>query len=120
MIFFGKNFSSSGYVLPIPSPLYRVLRPAAIHAALVDERTSHRVCCFAAKTQGKKDKPQIMNWKPPPAGFVKANVDAAFNAEKQQGAIGVVIWDENRQVVAAKCKWYSSVPDVLTANAFVV
>jgi hypothetical protein len=61
-----------------------------------------------------------MNWKPPPAGFVKANVDAAFNAEKQQGATGVVIWDENSQVVAAKCKWYGSVPDALTVEAFAV
>jgi hypothetical protein len=48
------------------------------------------------------------------------NVDAAFNAEKQQGATGVVIRDENSQVVAAKCKWYSSVPDALTAEAFAV
>jgi hypothetical protein len=69
---------------------------------------------------GKKDKPQIMNWKPPPAGFVKANVDVAFNAEKQQGATGVVIRDENSQVIAAKCKWYNSVPDALTAEAFAV
>ena len=40
---------------------------------------------------GKKDNTQIMKWKPPPAGFVKINVDAAFKAESQQGATGVVI-----------------------------
>jgi len=32
-----------------------------------------------------------MKWKPPPAGFVKINVDAAFKVESQQGATGVVI-----------------------------
>jgi hypothetical protein len=43
---------------------------------------------------GKKDNVQIINWKPPPVGFVKINVDAAFKMESQQGATGVVIRDE--------------------------
>ena len=59
-----------------------------------------------------------MKWKPPPAGFVKINVDAAFKAESQQGATGVVIRDENGHVLVAKCKWYDSIPNILTVEAY--
>jgi hypothetical protein len=65
-----------------------------------------------------KDNTQIMKWKPSPAGFVKINVDATFKAESQQGATGVVIRDENGHVLAAKCKWYDSIPSILTAEAY--
>ena len=59
-----------------------------------------------------------MKWKPPPAGFVKINVDAAFKVESQQGATGVVIRDENGHVLVAKCKWYDSIPNILTVEAY--
>jgi hypothetical protein len=49
---------------------------------------------------------------------VKINVDAAFKAEIQQGATGVVIRDENGHVLAAKCKWYDSIPNILTDEAY--
>jgi hypothetical protein len=66
---------------------------------------------------GKKDNTQIMKWKPPPAGSVKINVDAAFKVESQQGATGVVIREENGHVLAAKRKWYDSIPNILTVEA---
>jgi len=68
--------------------------------------------------QKKKDNAQIMNWKPPPTGFVKNNVDTTSKVESQQGATGVVIRDENGEVLAAKCKWYDSTPNILTVEAY--
>jgi hypothetical protein len=50
---------------------------------------------------------------------VKVNVDAAFKAESQRGATGVVIRDENGHVLAAKCKCYVLIPNILTAEAYV-
>ena len=49
---------------------------------------------------------------------MKINVDAAFKAESQQGATGVVIRDENGHVLVAKCKWYDSIPNILTVEAY--
>jgi len=66
----------------------------------------------------KKDNAQIMNWKLPPARFVKINVDTTFKAESQQVATGVIIRDENGQVLAAKCKWYGSIPNILSVEAY--
>ncbi|CAD6247955.1 unnamed protein product [Miscanthus lutarioriparius] len=66
----------------------------------------------------KKDNAQIMNWKLPPARFVKINVDTTFKAESQQVATGVIIRDENGQVLAAKCKWYGSIPNIPSVEAY--
>ncbi|KAJ1255473.1 hypothetical protein BS78_K206600 [Paspalum vaginatum] len=63
---------------------------------------------------GKKDNPQVMKWNSPPPGVVKINVDAAFHDGRQQGAIGVIIRGGKDEVIIAKCKWYASVPNILT------
>ena len=47
-------------------------------------------------------------WHPPVPGAVKLNVDAAFKATDDQGAIGVVISDENGR--AAIWCWGSDEP----------
>jgi len=72
----------------------------------------------SSESMSEKDNAQIMNWKLPPARFVKINVDTTFKAESQQIATGVVIRDENGQVLAAKCKWYGSIPNILSVEAY--
>uniref|UniRef100_A0A452ZEU1 RNase H type-1 domain-containing protein n=1 Tax=Aegilops tauschii subsp. strangulata TaxID=200361 RepID=A0A452ZEU1_AEGTS len=48
----------------------------------------------------EKKKTRIMKWKRPTVGFVKVNVDASFNLDTQQGAKGVIIRDDQGQVIA--------------------
>ena len=43
-------------------------------------------------------------WNPPQRGYVKVNVDAATNSEKQLSGLGAVIRDENGNVIAAAIK----------------
>ncbi|WVZ67317.1 hypothetical protein U9M48_016413 [Paspalum notatum var. saurae] len=47
---------------------------------------------------GKKDGPQVQNWKTPPVDVVKINVDAAYLSKKNQGATGVVIRDDKGKI----------------------
>ncbi|XP_040994279.1 uncharacterized protein LOC121245522 [Juglans microcarpa x Juglans regia] len=42
-------------------------------------------------------------WKVPSEGFVKANWDAAINLNLRMMGIGVIIWDERGEVLAAYC-----------------
>ncbi|KAM0824149.1 hypothetical protein ACQ4PT_070401 [Festuca glaucescens] len=35
-----------------------------------------------------------IRWKPPPAGWIKANVDASWDAQMERGGVGVVIRDQ--------------------------
>lgn len=45
-----------------------------------------------------------MRWKPPPAGWFKANVDAAVKIDQQRTGLGVVIRNPEGKVVAAAMK----------------
>jgi hypothetical protein len=55
----------------------------------------------------EKEETRIMKWKRPPVDFVKVNVDASFNLDTQQGATGVIILDDQGQVIATRNKWYT-------------
>lgn len=57
------------------------------------------------------------NWCPPPKGFVKINVDAATNVEKQAAGLGVVVRDCNGSFVAAAVKKVQFFGDVQQAEA---
>ena len=48
----------------------------------------------------EKEEARIIKWKRRPVGFVKANVDASFNLDTRQGATGVIIRDDQGQVIA--------------------
>ena len=43
-------------------------------------------------------------WKPPPAGWFKANVDAAVKIDQQRTGLGIVIRNSKGNVVAAAMK----------------
>lgn len=53
------------------------------------------------------------NWCPPPRGFVKINVNAANNAERQVAGLGVVMRDCEGNFVAATVKKVQFFGDVL-------
>lgn len=55
-------------------------------------------------------------WTPTPRNFVKPNVDAAFDSDTPQGAVGAVVRDGSGKFIAAadsRIKWCS---DVLTTK----
>lgn len=56
-------------------------------------------------------------WKMHEQGWVKVNVDAAFDAGNCTGRAEVVIRDNDDLVLAATARWLDSVTDVLTAEA---
>ncbi|GJN26235.1 hypothetical protein PR202_gb14153 [Eleusine coracana subsp. coracana] len=56
-------------------------------------------------------------WKPPDHGWIKVNTDGAFNPATSSGAFGVLIRDEEGQLIAAESRWLEHLPDALTAEA---
>jgi hypothetical protein len=68
---------------------------------------------YTLKMQMKK-----VRWCPPPEGVIEVNFDAAFKTETYQSASGVVLRNEQGQLVAVKCKQHESIPDALTAEAY--
>lgn len=40
-----------------------------------------------------------IHWEPPPTGWIKANVDAVWDAQTERGGVGVVIRDQTRSVL---------------------
>ncbi|XP_057760560.1 uncharacterized protein LOC130980936 [Arachis stenosperma] len=47
----------------------------------------------------KENRINLVRWRPPPTGWLKANVDAAFRKEKGSGAISVVVRDNRGRIV---------------------
>ncbi|MBA0787805.1 hypothetical protein Gotri_027532 [Gossypium trilobum] len=45
-----------------------------------------------------------VRWSLPPAGVVKINVDAGFRLNQKKATAGVVIRDENGEILRACCK----------------
>lgn len=58
-----------------------------------------------------------VKWQCPDEGWIKVNVDAAFDANTCTGRAGVVIRNHLGQVQAAAARWLDVVPDALTAEA---
>jgi hypothetical protein len=58
-----------------------------------------------------------VKWQKPEVGWCKVNTDAAFDLASGSGSAGVVIRDEQGQVIAGAARWFDYVPDVLTTEA---
>lgn len=56
-------------------------------------------------------------WQTPEEGWVKVNIDAAFDATTGSGSGGVVIHDHKGSVLAGAARWFDHVSDALTAEA---
>ncbi|KAL6191896.1 hypothetical protein ACLB2K_038285 [Fragaria x ananassa] len=58
-------------------------------------------------------------WTTPPVGWLKANIDGAFQAEMKQGGIGVLLRDSDEHVVGGICMKVDTVasPDTVEALA---
>ncbi|PRQ38614.1 putative ribonuclease H-like domain, reverse transcriptase zinc-binding domain-containing protein [Rosa chinensis] len=59
------------------------------------------------------------SWLPPPSGWLKANIDGAFNQDSHCGGIGVLIRDSTGSIVGGFCGKISNVlsPDIVEAMA---
>ncbi|KAK1679088.1 hypothetical protein QYE76_039936 [Lolium multiflorum] len=66
---------------------------------------------------GAKTRQRPARWIPPPAGFLKINTDAAFDAINLVGASGCVVRNADGVFLRAASSWLESVPDALTAEA---
>lgn len=60
------------------------------------------------------------NWKPPPAGWFKINIDGALNKGLDSGGAGAVIRRDDGNFVAAKCSSFQRVVDPLLAELLAV
>lgn len=56
-------------------------------------------------------------WTPPPRDWFKCNVDGAFYISDRQGAIGVILKDDNGRFYGAEAKWYSHALSALVMEA---
>ncbi|MBA0756787.1 hypothetical protein Gogos_005467 [Gossypium gossypioides] len=61
-----------------------------------------------------------VQWSPPLTGVVKINVDARFRLNQKKAAVGVVIRDENREILEACCKITYHVLSVFIAETIAV
>ncbi|XP_062020930.1 uncharacterized protein LOC133737379 [Rosa rugosa] len=48
-------------------------------------------------------------WTPPSVGWIKANIDGAFNCSAKNGGMGVIFRDSEGEVVAGGCRYVSEV-----------
>ncbi|XP_050246522.1 uncharacterized protein LOC126694332 [Quercus robur] len=55
-------------------------------------------------SQSSSNTQNIAIWKPPPPGYFKVNVDGALFAKSKQSGVGVIVRDEDGNVVAAMCR----------------
>ncbi|QHO51670.1 Putative ribonuclease H protein [Arachis hypogaea] len=51
------------------------------------------------KIEVNRSKTNLLNWRPPPENWLKANVDAAFKKDTGRGAISVVIRDHKGRII---------------------
>src|SRR6266508_4452257 len=60
-----------------------------------------------------------MRWKPPDAEVVKINIDAAFKADNNTGAIGLVVRNHAGVMLRAQSSWveYAASPLAMEAEA---
>lgn len=58
-----------------------------------------------------------MDGRNPSEGYVKLNVDAAFNDDQGTGASGAILRDYNGYFLAASCSHIPFVEDAATAEA---
>ncbi|KAM5562230.1 hypothetical protein ABKV19_017448 [Rosa sericea] len=63
---------------------------------------------------GRRPRP----WSPPPAGWLKANMDGAFDAAAHRGGLGVVVRDNGGRIVAGACASVSVVLSPALVEAF--
>ncbi|KAL6141458.1 hypothetical protein ACLB2K_059746 [Fragaria x ananassa] len=56
-------------------------------------------------------------WTPPPVGWLKANIDGAFQAAMKQGGIGVLLRDSDGHVVGGICMKVDTVASLDTVEA---
>ena len=65
----------------------------------------------------KKVRAQRPRWKPPDTGFVKANFDGAIFEDISAAGIGVAVWNEHGEVVAAMAEKVPVPDSVFTLEA---
>lgn len=71
-------------------------------------------------TQQKKPVKQTavqQQWRPPPEGWHKCNVDAAFGANTSQGATGIILRSDDGNFCGGRAQWYPHGLDALTMEA---
>ena len=60
-------------------------------------------------SQSSLNTQNIAIWKPPPPGYFKVNIDGALFAKSKQFGVGVIMHDEDGNVVATMC-WKLDLP----------
>ncbi|PRQ21155.1 putative RNA-directed DNA polymerase [Rosa chinensis] len=60
---------------------------------------------------------QVKPWSPPPAGWLKVNIDGAFDQGTRRGGLGIVVRDADSTVVAGACGQCSDVLQPLVVEA---
>jgi hypothetical protein len=68
---------------------------------LTDQKGKKPVEIKRSDGDGKKERTEHKNWEPPPEGWLKANVDGSFIADKNEGTTGVVIRDNMGRTIVA-------------------
>jgi hypothetical protein len=79
--------------------------------------TASDLLLFTKPPPGAKTMQRSARWIPPPAGFLKINTDAVFDAIILVGASGCVVRNADGVFLRAASSWLESVPDALTAEA---
>ncbi|KAF8672429.1 hypothetical protein HU200_049640 [Digitaria exilis] len=78
--------------------------------------------CFHLTSPNKsaedpKVPPLVPRWQRPPGNTLKVNIDGAFDAEEESGAIGAVVRDAEGGFLMATTRWLPDVGSALAAEA---
>ena len=68
-------------------------------------------------SQKRSESPSCVVWKPPPPGVFKVNVDGALFSKTKQAGVGVLVRDEDGNVIAALARKLDSPLDALATEA---
>uniref|UniRef100_A0ACD5X9S9 Uncharacterized protein n=1 Tax=Avena sativa TaxID=4498 RepID=A0ACD5X9S9_AVESA len=69
------------------------------------------------KKQAQIGLPSVSKWEVPPSGFIKLNIDAAFNEETRSGGWGVIGRDESADICVAAAGPLQHMSDAMHAEA---
>ncbi|XP_024043249.1 uncharacterized protein LOC112099946 [Citrus clementina] len=93
------------------NPQVMVAKAEVMIAAYKRLHSSTEVC------NENQQRVSLQAWNPPQEGFVKVNIDATINSEKNLAGLGAVIRDYSRHVTAATIKISKFYGDVSYAEA---
>lgn len=77
--------------------------PAADH--IKGKSPAHEEAMSGGYVRGEAEQVSPKRWTPPPAGWVKLNVDGSYHPDSRTGGIGMVLRDDTGGIIFSSCRY---------------